>query len=56
MTAIQDKFEFLRTNVVDLGEPLTEEQSLSDGGVEQDHEFGTLYFHPRSGRPSSAMA
>jgi LGFP repeat len=49
MTAIQDKFEFLRTEVVDLGEPLTDEESLEDGGSRQAHEFGTLYFHPRVG-------
>jgi subtilase family protein/LGFP repeat-containing protein len=49
MTAIQDKFEFLRAQVVDLGEPLTEEEALADGGARQAHQFGTLYFHPRIG-------
>jgi hypothetical protein len=49
LTAIQDKFEFLRTHVVDLGEALTEEESLEDGGARQARQFGTLYFHPRIG-------
>jgi hypothetical protein len=49
MTAISDKFEFLRLNVVDLGAALAEEEDLPDGGARQDHEFGSLYFHPRVG-------
>ena len=49
MTAIQDKFEFLRAQVVELGEPLTEEETLQDGGARRAHQFGTLYFHPRVG-------
>lgn len=49
MTAIQDKFEFLRAEVVDLGEALSEEEDLEDGGARQARLFGNLYFHPRIG-------
>jgi hypothetical protein len=49
MTVISEKFEFLRQNVVDLGPALAEEEDLPNGGARQEHEFGTLYFHPRVG-------
>jgi hypothetical protein len=49
MITIQDKFEFLRANVVNLSGALTEEQDVPDGVAKHDHEFGTLYFHPRVG-------
>lgn len=49
MTAIQDKHQFLRQNVVDLGEPLAAEVALPDGGSKQQFEFGRIYFHPRVG-------
>ena len=35
--------------MVNLGGTLTEEQDVPNGGAKHDHEFGTLYFHPRMG-------
>jgi hypothetical protein len=46
MTAIQDKYNSLPIN---LGAPISEEESLPDGGTKQHFEFGSIYFHPRIG-------
>src|SRR6266511_4533868 len=49
MTAIQEKFEFLRQNVVNLGDPIGAEEAFADGGGRQLYQFGRIYFHPRVG-------
>ncbi len=49
MTAIQDKFEFLRQNVVNLGDPIGAEEAFPDGGGRQVYQLGRIYFHPRVG-------
>ncbi len=51
MTPIQDKFNFLLQNVIDLGQPVGGEESTYDGGTKQRYDFGVIYFHPRVGTP-----
>lgn len=49
MTKIEEKYNFLLENVVNLGAPIGEEESLPDGGSKQVYQFGVIYFHPRVG-------
>lgn len=49
MTPIEEKYEFLRQNVVNLGDLVGSEETFDDGGSRQVYEFGTIYFHPRIG-------
>ena len=49
MSAITEKFEFLRQNVINLGDPVGPEEALGDDGARQVYTFGRIYFHPRVG-------
>ncbi len=47
MTAIEDKYNILLGNGLNLGATVGGEDSLYDGGTRQVYEFGSIYFHPR---------
>ena len=49
MSAISDKLAALPKVGIDLGEPLSDEEDLPDGGARQPFDNGGLYFHPRLG-------
>ena len=47
MTPIEEKYNFLLYNIVNLGLPIGNEESLYDGGKKQLYQFGNIYYHPR---------
>ena len=49
MTPIEEKIAQLAKRRVDLGVALSFEVPLFDGGVLQDFDLGTIYFHPTVG-------
>lgn len=49
MTPIEEKFDLLSQNGLDLGVAIGSEEPLFDGGSRQEFEFGTIYYHPTVG-------
>lgn len=49
MSIIEDKFDSLLFGGLNLGSPLGNEETLTDGGAKQLYQFGAIYFHPRVG-------
>lgn len=46
-TPIQDRHAQLLAGILDLGQPVGQEETLYDGGAMQVYDFGRIYHHPR---------
>ena len=49
MSKIDDKYNELKKNGFDLGQPLSAEQSAGYGGTYREYQEGNIYWHPVMG-------